>query len=81
MKKGVKRSYVTISLMIAATLFSKALGMVRGMMLAWRLGDSAEAAACSFPPQYSAALYPYITRHVQKAKTMHTNIRAFFLVP
>lgn len=57
MKKGVKRSYVTISLMIAATLFSKALGMVRGMMLAWRLGDSAEAAAFAAASKIPGAIF------------------------
>lgn len=39
--------------MIAATLLSKALGMVRGMILAWTLGASLEAvaftAACKIP--------------------------------
>ncbi len=57
MKQGVKRSYVTISLMIAATLFSKALGMVRGMMLAWRLGDSVEAAAFAAASKIPGAIF------------------------
>lgn len=57
MKKGLKRSYVTISLMIAATLFSKALGMVRGMMLAWTMGDSVEAVAFAAASKIPCAIF------------------------
>lgn len=57
MKKGVKRSYVTISLMIAATLLSKALGMVRGMMLAWTMGDSTEAVAFAAASKIPCAIF------------------------
>lgn len=53
MKQGIKRSSLTVFAMIAATLLSKALGMVRGMILAWTLGASLEAvaftAACKIP--------------------------------
>ena len=57
MKKVEKRSYITISLMIAATLFSKALGMGRGMMLAWTMGDSTEAVAFAAASKIPCAIF------------------------
>ena len=43
--------------MIAATLFAKALGLLRSMILAWTLGTSAEAAAFAAASRIPGALF------------------------
>ncbi|MGN1095008.1 MAG: murein biosynthesis integral membrane protein MurJ [Eubacteriales bacterium] len=54
---GIKKSSVTVFAMIAATLFSKALGMVRSMMTAWTLGDSIEAVAFTAASKIPCAIF------------------------
>ena len=43
--------------MISATLFAKALGLLRSMILAWTLGDSAEAVAFAAASKIPGALF------------------------
>ena len=52
-----KNSSFTIFAMITATLFAKALGMVRGMAMAWMLGDSAEAVAFAAASKIPGAIF------------------------
>lgn len=60
MKQGIKKSSFTIFAMIAATLLSKALGMVRGMILAWTLGDSLEAVAFTAASKIPCAVFDFL---------------------
>lgn len=60
MKQGIKKSSLTIFAMIAATLLSKALGMVRGMILAWTLGDSLEAVAFTAASKIPCAVFDFL---------------------
>ncbi len=60
MKKGIKSSSLTVFAMIAATLISKALGMVRGMIIAWTLGDSLEAVAFTAASKIPCAVFDFL---------------------
>ena len=74
--EGSKPSF-TIFAMIAATLFSKALGLCRSMLLAWTLGDLPEAVAFAaaskipgafFDIFFSAAILGAFMPHYSAAK-------------
>lgn len=60
MKNTQKKSSLTIFAMIAATLLSKALGMVRTMMTAWILGDSTEAVAFAAASKIPSAVFDFL---------------------
>ena len=60
MNKAEKRSSRTIFLMIAATLVSKVLGMIRSMMTAWILGDSTEAVAFAAASKIPGAIFDFL---------------------
>lgn len=60
MNKAEKRSSRTIFFMIAATLVSKVLGMIRSMMTAWILGDSAEAVAFAAASKIPGAIFDFL---------------------
>ncbi|MBQ8448032.1 MAG: hypothetical protein IJX27_03760 [Clostridia bacterium] len=51
------KSHLTLFAMIASTLFSKALGLCRSMLLAWTLGDLPEAAAFAAASKIPGAVF------------------------
>ena len=84
-KRG--KTSLVIFAMIASTLFSKALGLFRSMLLAWTLGDSQEAVAFAaaskipgafFDIIFSAAISGAFIPHYSTAKAEGEKSALFF---
>lgn len=60
MSLAKKRPSLTVFAMIAATLFSKFFGMVRGMIMAWTLADSLSAVAFTAAYRIPGAIFDFL---------------------